>query len=70
MYCELTEEISPQILQDALDRTMKKYPLFQVVLRKGLFGFIWREEISGQWQKRKKNLLAADCISRIKSHFF
>lgn len=39
MYCELTEEISPEILQDALDRTMEKYPLFQVVLRKGLFWF-------------------------------
>ena len=39
MYCELTEEINPEILQDALDRTMEKYPLFQVVLRKGLFWF-------------------------------
>ena len=66
MYCELTEEISPQILQDALDRTMKKYPLFQVVLRKGLFWFyLERRDIRAV--ARKKNLLAADCISRIKS---
>lgn len=27
------------ILQQALDRTMEKYPLFQAVLRKGLFWF-------------------------------
>ena len=39
MYCELKETVDPQILQTALDQTMEKYPLFQVVLRKGLFWF-------------------------------
>ena len=55
MYCELTEEISPQILQDALDRTMKKYPLFQVVLRKGLFWFyLERRDIRAVAKEEKK----------------
>lgn len=70
MYCELTEEISPQILQDALDRTMKKYPLFQVVLRKGLFWFYLERRDIRAVAKEEKTLLAADCISRIKSRFF
>ncbi|MCD7957127.1 MAG: DUF6320 domain-containing protein [Lachnospiraceae bacterium] len=38
-YCQLNETIDGSLLQDALDRTMEKYPLFQAVLRKGLFWF-------------------------------
>lgn len=38
-YCQLKEEVKCEILQQALDRTMEKYPLFQAVLRKGLFWF-------------------------------
>lgn len=38
-YCELKEAIDPELLQNALDKTMEKYPLFQMVLRKGLFWF-------------------------------
>ena len=38
-YCQLKEEVDSDILQQALDRTMEKYPLFQAVLRKGLFWF-------------------------------
>ena len=38
-YCQLKEAVDSDILQQALDRTMEKYPLFQAVLRKGLFWF-------------------------------
>ncbi len=38
-YCELTERVEPEPLQRALNLTMEKYPLFQAVLRKGLFWF-------------------------------
>ena len=38
-YCDCKEPVDPEILQEALDETMKKYPLFQTVLRKGLFWF-------------------------------
>ena len=38
-YCELKETVNPEQLQTALDKTMEKYPLFQMVLRKGLFWF-------------------------------
>ena len=38
-YCQLKEEVDSDILQQALGRTMEKYPLFQAVLRKGLFWF-------------------------------
>ena len=38
-YCQLKEDVDPDILQSALDQTMEKYPLFQAVLRKGLFWF-------------------------------
>lgn len=38
-YCQLKEEVAGEVLQTALDQTMEKYPLFQTVLRKGLFWF-------------------------------
>ena len=38
-YCQLKHGVDPDILQQALDQTMEKYPLFQAVLRKGLFWF-------------------------------
>lgn len=38
-YCQLKEEVNKEILQEALDKTMEKYQLFQMVLRKGLFWF-------------------------------
>lgn len=39
LYCRLKENVDGAILQEALDRTMEQYPLFQMVLRKGLFWF-------------------------------
>lgn len=36
-YCELKEEIRPEILQQALERSLETYPLFLSVLRKGVF---------------------------------
>ena len=36
-YCVLKEQIDKDILQEALNRTIKKYPIFLSVMRKGLF---------------------------------
>lgn len=36
-YCELKEEVVPSLLQKALEESVKTYPLFLSVLRKGLF---------------------------------
>lgn len=36
-YCELKESVQPEILQEALDQTMQTFPMFLMVLRKGLF---------------------------------
>ena len=36
-YCELKEEVNPEFLQKALDRTIETYPIFLSVIRKGLF---------------------------------
>lgn len=38
-YCKLKENVDGSCLQKALDQTMEKYPLFQMVLRKGVFWF-------------------------------
>ena len=36
-YCELKEEVRPDLLEAALERALETYPLFRSVLRKGLF---------------------------------
>ena len=36
-YCVLKEKIDEMKLQQALDQTIEKYPVFQAVMRKGLF---------------------------------
>lgn len=37
--CELYEEIEPHILQSALDKTIKLFPLYTSILKKGLFWY-------------------------------
>ena len=36
-YCELKEEVKEEMLQEALNQTIQKYPVFLSVMRKGLF---------------------------------
>lgn len=36
-YCELKEPVQPELLQQALDRTIETYPIFLSVIRKGVF---------------------------------
>ena len=38
-YCQLKEDIQADLLQKALEQTMEHYPVFSMVLRKGLFWF-------------------------------
>jgi NRPS condensation-like uncharacterized protein len=38
-YCKLKETVDGKLLQTALDQTLEQYPLFQMVLRKGVFWF-------------------------------
>lgn len=40
---ELKEAIDPQILQEALDATMPRFPNFQVVLRRGVFWYYFEQ---------------------------
>lgn len=37
VYCELKDMVNPEILQEALNVTLEKYPVFLSVMRKGLF---------------------------------
>ncbi|NLC44957.1 MAG: hypothetical protein GX783_11850, partial [Clostridiales bacterium] len=37
LVCELFEDIDGQILQKALDATIKTFPLYRAVMRRGIF---------------------------------
>ncbi|MCD8326477.1 MAG: DUF6320 domain-containing protein [Lachnospiraceae bacterium] len=53
--CELKEPVNEELLQKALDKTVEKYPLFQAVLRKGLFWFyLERRNIRAEVTREKK----------------
>lgn len=41
--CELYEEVNPKNLQEALDITIKAFPLYKSVLRKGLFWYYFEQ---------------------------
>lgn len=41
--CELYEEIVPEFLQQALDKTMKRFHYYGCIIRKGLFWFYFEE---------------------------
>ncbi len=43
VYCELNEEINPEYLSDALQKTIEVYPLFKSVIRKGLFWYYFEK---------------------------
>ena len=54
-YCQMKETVDGEILQRALDQTMEKYPLFQAVLRKGLFWFyLERRDIHATVKQEKR----------------
>lgn len=69
-YCELKEEVVEEKLQEALDRTLEKYPGFLAVMRKGVFWHYleksnrrpivreeYKEPCSNLYIRDKKNLL-------------
>lgn len=41
--CQLNEEIEPEILQHALDRTMVQFPFYRSILKKGLFWYYFED---------------------------
>lgn len=41
--CELTEEVEPEILQKALDRTMEEFPFYSSVMKHGFFWYYLEE---------------------------
>ena len=54
-YCELKENVRPEVLQEALDQTMEKFPLFRAVLRKGLFWFyLEQRDIRAEVKEERK----------------
>ncbi len=41
--CELYEDVDPFILQDALDKTMVRFPFFRSILKRGFFWYYFEE---------------------------
>ena len=39
LSCEFTEPVAPDVLQEALDRTLMQYPHLLMVMRRGVFWY-------------------------------
>ncbi|MCR5674451.1 MAG: hypothetical protein K6G16_01955 [Lachnospiraceae bacterium] len=59
--CELHEEVDPACLQEALDRTVKSFPYFNSILRKGLFWY-YLEESEKRVTVREDDLPACQAL--------
>lgn len=69
--CELYEDIDPEILQQATKKTLKAYPLFQSVLKKGMFWYYLEStEIEPIVQQEYKQPCAPLYIQNKKSLLF
>lgn len=44
-YCIMKEDVKEEILQQAVEKALEKYPLFLSVMRKGLFWHYWKRVI-------------------------
>ncbi len=42
-FCELKEQVEPDLLQSALDRTMEQFPFYQAVMKQGLFWYYFED---------------------------
>lgn len=54
-YCELKEAVDGSALQQALDQTLEKYPVFLSVMRKGLFWYYLEKSDLRPIVKEEKN---------------
>lgn len=69
-YCLLKEPVDSGILQEALNKTIKKYPVFLSVMRKGLFWhYLEKSELRRRCGKNIRNR-AAVCMFGIKRRSF
>lgn len=63
-YCECREPVEGEALQNALDKTIEKYPLFLSVLRKGLFWFYLEQSELKPLAKKETELPCLDLYHR------
>jgi len=59
--CELFEEVDPEILQQALDETIERFPYYKSVLRRGIFWYYLEDsDIRPLVEKEDKPVLRTD----------
>ena len=64
-YCILKEEIDPELLQEALNRTVKRYPVFLSVMRKGLFWhYLEKRRVKAGYKRRVQGALQLPVCKR------
>lgn len=69
--CELNEKVNPKALQEALDITIKSFPLYKSVLRRGLFWYYFENSnIEPKVEKEKTYLCAPLYLNDSKNLLF
>ena len=69
--CRLYEEVNPEILQQALDKTMRTFPLYASIMRKGLFWYyLEKSEIRAVVKEESKSPCSRIYNENIKNLLF
>lgn len=61
LVCELKEEVNPEILQKALEETMREFPYMNCCLRKGIFWY-YMDQLPGCEKVREEDIPALKAL--------
>lgn len=71
LYCELTEDVDPEILQEAISPTLDSFPLYRSILRRGAFWYYFESsDLEPMVEEESKPLCAPLYLKEEKSLLF
>ena len=68
--CELFEDVEPEILQQALDLTIERFPLYKSVLRRGVFWYYFETSDAVRWLKGRINRSVLQFIESMRKNYY
>jgi len=71
LYCELTEDVDPEILQEAISPTLDSFPMYRSILRRGAFWYYFESsDLEPVVEEESKPLCAPLYLKEEKSLLF
>ncbi len=68
--CELVDEVKPEVLQLALDKTIERFPLYKSVLRRGVFWYYFESCDIRPMVQKETNPVCAPIYSKYEKNYY